>query len=380
MGNVSLIACQDYEKDHVQKAVDDAVELLGGWQRFIHPGMRVVVKANLIMKKNPENHATTHPSVIQAICKSIISLGAHPVIADSPGGPFIPAMLKNVYNGTGMTEAAQNSGAELNWDTSSEEVDFPEGLRLKHLIIAKYVLTADAVITVGKLKTHGMTGYTGAVKNLFGTIPGAVKTECHYQLPNVTDFSQILVDIANFVHPVLSFIDGIWGMEGSGPTQGDPRKIGALIAGDCPHSADIIGITLIGQNPMDICTIQRAAEMGIVTGKLSDVHLLGDPVESLIVKDFIPATEHSVRVLRQVLPPFIDNAVGKMLQAKPMVNKRKCMACGDCMRSCPPKAIKISNHYPLIDRSLCIHCFCCQELCPHGAMEIKRSPLIRIFR
>ena len=116
-----------------------------------------------------------------------------------------------------MKAAAEASGAELNYDCSVEEVFFEGGAQIKSFKVIKPLLSCDAVISVGKLKTHEMMTFTGAAKNLFGIVPGLTKTEYHYRMSSPEDFANMLVDIAEFARPVLSVIDAVWGMEGEGP-------------------------------------------------------------------------------------------------------------------------------------------------------------------
>ena len=127
------------------------------------------------MKKPPEAAVTTHPALVEALVNQIQALGAKTIIADSPGGPFTKAWLKGIYQETGMVKVAKRTGAELNWNFEQQEFSYPEGRILKHITLAKIVKEADVVISLAKLKTHGFTIYTGAVKNLFGTIPGLLK-------------------------------------------------------------------------------------------------------------------------------------------------------------------------------------------------------------
>lgn len=149
----------------------------------------------------------------------------------------------------------------------------------------------DAVISVAKLKTHGMTLYTGAVKNLFGVIPGMTKAEYHLRMNRVEDFTEALVDICQYVKPVLSIMDGVVGMEGDGPSAGTPRKIGAILASNSPYALDVVCASLVGISPERVPTIQRAMERGLCSYSLDDIKLLGDSFDELYIDDLkLPVT------------------------------------------------------------------------------------------
>jgi len=63
-----------------------------------------------------------------------------------------------------------------------------------------------------------MTVYSGAVKNMFGIIPGSYKSEYHLRFDDTRDFADLLIDIYSFSKPVLTVMDAVIGMEGYGPT------------------------------------------------------------------------------------------------------------------------------------------------------------------
>lgn len=101
------------------------------------------------------------------------------------------------------------------------------------------------------------------MKNLFGTIPGTVKVEYHYRMPELERFSAMLVDVCQYVNPAFTIMDAVWGMEGDGPSAGDPRHIGAILASRSPYALDFAAAGLILSDPTAICTIRRAMERGI---------------------------------------------------------------------------------------------------------------------
>ncbi|HYW83442.1 MAG TPA: DUF362 domain-containing protein, partial [Spirochaetia bacterium] len=167
-GGVSLARCGSYDFQEVKDSVRQSVELLGGMSAFVKPGERVLLKVNLLMKRKPEKATTTHPAVARALAELVREAGGRPIIGDSPGGYhfYTAATLRSVYETCGMTEAAREGGAELNWDTEIVEVPYQQGRRIKLVKTITPVLQADTIINVPKLKTHGMTVYSGAVKNL----------------------------------------------------------------------------------------------------------------------------------------------------------------------------------------------------------------------
>ena len=50
---------------------------------------------------------------------------------------------------------------------------------------------------------------SGAVKNLFGCIPGLRKPEMHCLKPNIDSFCDMLIDLSLAVKPTLSVMDAV---------------------------------------------------------------------------------------------------------------------------------------------------------------------------
>lgn len=375
----AVVSCDNYERSTVEAALEEGLAYVGGIEQYIRPGMRVLIKPNLVIAKKPETCATTHPSVVAAVARKVKAAGAEPIIGDSAGGPFNEAWMKHVYASSGMLDVERETGVPLNRDYSTVDRFNEKAELLKKVTLWKTLAEADAVITVGKLKSHGLTGYCGAVKNLFGSIPGTLKIEYHYRMEGLQEFSKMLVELCEYVNPVLSIIDGVWGMEGEGPTGGDPKKIGQLVVSDSPHAADVAGCALIGLKPEEMCTIKRAVEKGLITGRLEDIGL-NRPIEDLVVKDFKTLPIRDNRMLNRNMPKFVEVFLGPFFRPKPIFLHDKCVGCGICKNSCPAKAIVMREGRPYADMEKCIRCFCCQELCPKVAVKVKRPLFSRILK
>ena len=180
MKTVSLVRCDDYDFEHVQTAVRQAVDLLGGMRAFVKPGQRVLLKPNLLRAVPPEKVATTHPTIVAAVAKLVIEAGGHPILVESPGGPYTPGLLRASYRKTGMAWAAEVSGLELNENVKAIQAAHPEAKLLHRLDLLEPLTEADVVINLPKLKTHNLTTLTLSVKNLFGLVPGTIKISYHY--------------------------------------------------------------------------------------------------------------------------------------------------------------------------------------------------------
>lgn len=379
MKTVALTACHhyDYPYREVRRSIEEGIELMGGLSPHVLPGERILLKANLLMKKKPEEATTTHPVFMKALADIFLDYGCSVLIADSPGGPFNEAALRGVYKACGYEAAFADTPVVLNYDVSEKSV-YNEACKVgKTLTVIGVLDQVDKVISVSKLKTHGMMKFTGAVKNMFGTIPGLIKAEYHFKLPKADDFAEMLVDVCVNAKPVLSFMDGIVGMEGSGPSAGDPREIGAVLVSESPYHLDLVASGIVGIAPQEIPTMVASEGRGLVKLDGSDTQVVGQLPADFGIQSFKSPNIRSVELLDGMLPPFAKRWVNRMMTSRPVFSRELCIGCGECDRSCPPKAITMVERFPSVDLDKCIRCYCCQELCPKKAVDIHRPWLLK---
>ncbi|MFZ5351908.1 MAG: DUF362 domain-containing protein [Bacillota bacterium] len=372
MEKVYIARCNNYDIDNVKKSVYACMESFPELKKKLTKGARVLVKANLLMKKSPDEVTTTHPSVIEAIVRFVQDSGCKAIIGDSPGGPFTVKSLQAIYTATGMAEVAEKTGCELNYDITFSEVWDNNAKLLKSMKIINIAKQVDFIISAAKLKTHGMMTYTGAVKNLFGVVPGLTKAEYHFKMNNAENFAHHLIDICQHIKPAFSIIDGIDGMEGNGPSSGDRIHAGLVLGSTNPFALDTAAAHIIGMSTDAVPTIKAASERGVFSGKISDVDIMGAALQEINVKPFKLPHSADINFVRNRVPRFIEKAIVKALRPSPVFDLEKCVSCGDCKRSCPPDVIDMSSGKPVVDLSKCIRCFCCHELCPKKAVDIKR--------
>ena len=371
---IVMVKAQDYQP----QTIDRAVERL--WKELcIDPslfcGKKVLVKPNLLMRRRPEEATTTHPQVVRAVIEQIKR--AHPaqiVIADSPGGLYNPTQLRAIYTTCGMQQAADQTGAVLNFDTGSGAVAVQQGKLCSEFNLIDPVRQADVVVSVGKLKTHCMTGLSGGVKNLFGCIPGLQKPQLHYRFQNKNDFAGMLVDLCQTVAPVLTVMDAVESMEGNGPSGGTMRKTNCLIASQSPYCLDRFLCALIAMTPQQVPTVQSCIERGLCPQNDADLLILNPDALPCLIADFQHPRSTTIDFSGNV-PRFLQPAVRfcakHLLSPKPRIELDKCIGCGKCAESCPPHTIQIQNHKAHINYKQCIRCYCCHEMCPVRAIHIR---------
>ncbi len=373
---VSLTECPDYSRVNIEQALQNLLEPLGGLE-WVKPGMKIAIKANLVSCMKPEDCATTHPALLCALVKMIKSKGASAVIGDSPGGLYTSQYVNRIYEGTGM-RLAEKDGAVLNQNFEVKNAEFLEAKVLKSFTYTSWLDDCDAIINFCKLKTHGMMGMSAAAKNMFGVIPGIMKPEYHYRFPNLSDFSDMIIDLNEYFKPALCIVDAVFGMEGNGPTKGSPRHVGLLLASRSPHKLDLVCGDIIGLSKENVPTLTAAFRRGLIPEDAEKVKV-SKSYSGYKIKDY-----NNIAVKSSML--FDNNSklrkafLTGVLSSRPKLKKSECVGCGKCKNMCPAKAITINGKKKAeIDRSLCIRCFCCQEFCPVGAMKVYRTPVARIL-
>ncbi len=373
---VALVRCNSYLQEEVHQAVAKGLELLGGAAHFVKADERLVLKVNLLAGDVPEKCVTTHPAVFRAVAEQFLSAGAHLRYGDSPGFGSPGAAAKKA----GITQEAEALQLEEADFKEGREVFFEAGNQNKKFYIANAVLDSDGLISLPKMKTHGLERFTGAVKNQFGCVVGMRKGEFHVKLPDATDFARMLVDLNRFVKPRLYIMDGIVAMEGNGPRGGTPRPMNVLLFSTDPIALDATACRMIDLNPLFVPTTLIGAETGAGFFKEEDIELVGDALETFVCKDFNVERSPVKSVKKGRMNQFLNNR----LVAKPYIQEDKCNQCGTCVQCCPVegKAVNWLNgdktKAPVYDYSICIKCYCCQEMCPESAIYLKEPLIIKV--
>lgn len=337
-------------------------------------GKNVVLKPNLLAKREAEAGITTHPAFVTACAAYFTAAGAKVTVADSPGGVYTVSVLEGIYRVTGMEAACNATGAVPNKDTGFTAVRRTE-LSPHSFNILTPLANADLIVNLPRLKTHALCEISAAVKNMFGSIPGLQKAEQHARFPRRLDFADMLCDLCLITAPQISIIDGVLGMEGNGPAGGTLKKVGTVIASANPFAADLVAAYVMGYKPDEVGTLQCALRRGLCPSSLAELTLVGEN-PARFAGDFRRPDASAGGLLKQ-LPTLFGGRLQKLLEPRPAVDPSRCIGCGACAANCPVSTIKVENKKAHISPKACIKCYCCQEFCPVKAIKIKRFFLFR---
>lgn len=371
MSRVSIVKI---ENDDVEQAIRKAIELIGGLEKYINAFSEVLLKPNMFAsseKKEERDKIITDPRVLDALCKMLIELDKDVVIGDTCGRGTKRG-TRSVLETSGFLEVSAKYDRV---DARSLEKHGPiisdiNGKKLKKANISKDVIDSQAIINVPKMKTHKFTLYTGAIKNLFGTVCGADKTRIHSLGADIFGFSQCLVDLYAFEKSKikLNVMDAIIALEGMGPgVSGNAVEMNLILASDNAVALDAVAFSLMGHASKKILMLKYAAEQGLGPINLKDIDIIGEKIENHQRKFKLPKTSLLVKIPYQRFTsvPNIPEYVSG------------CTACKNCEHACPEKVIEITQnekgeYKPIIDFKGCISCFTCVEICPE-ACYIRRS-------
>jgi uncharacterized protein (DUF362 family) len=260
-----LAVARDGEPEQLLHAV---LGELGGIERFVFPGARVLLKPNVLTGRAPEYAVTTNPDLMAALVRMCIEAGAGEVTAlDRPTGA-----ARTAFEVSGIAQAVEGAGGRVKYltDRNFENTAIPHGRMLTQWPLVTDVFEADVFINIPIAKTHSMAKLTLAMKNLMG-IMGGTRGTIH------VDFDQKIVDLNTLVRPHLVILDAYRMLIRHGPTGGDLRDVRlekALVAGTNQASVDAYGATLFGLRPDDLGWLRKAGEQGLGEIEISNLAIV----------------------------------------------------------------------------------------------------------
>jgi len=353
---VAVEKCESYNKEEVRKAIENGLNNID----FKFKAKKVLIKPNLLSPSKPEEAITTHPVVLEELCKILKKKKCKIFIGDSSGTNTDKAL------GVCGIRKLEKYAEILNFE-KLEKKGIKISEKFNVVRIPKIIEEFDLIINVAKMKTHILTDATLAVKNLYGLIPGNAKQYYHRILRKRESFVDFIIDLALKIKPGLNIIDGVVGIEGNGPgASGQKTKAGVLIFGKNIFSIDLVAGKIMGFKEDEIIINKRALERGIVKKNIVVVGS-GKNIEK--------------KFKRPLATPFRFALFLNSIFPKPKIsfNINRCKKCGLCKKNCPVQAI-ILNPYPSCDNKKCINCFCCVEICPEKAVELKENFARRMIK
>jgi uncharacterized protein (DUF362 family) len=221
-------------------------------------GKRVLLKPNLVEPTRESPHLTTHPAVIVAAAEVFRRAGAAVIVGEGPGHVRDTQMA---LVESGVQEALDDQQlpfADLNYEEVAWLRNRGRTSDLGGFFFPRSVVEADLIVSLPKLKTHHWVGMTGALKNLYGVIPG-IKYGWPKNVLHHKGIPQTINDINASLPKTITIVDGIVGMEGDGPIMGSPKELGVILVGANPTAVDATIARIIGLQPKRISYLQLAA-------------------------------------------------------------------------------------------------------------------------
>ncbi len=378
MDKVSMVNCPDYNQGNVDKSIRDLLENI----HFNFPeNSTVLIKPNIMSQNRPEQATITHFSIIEGLCAVLKDKGCKIQIGDSISF-YQRGLTRKAFQTTRLDKVAEKYGAELiAFEEEHLIKNTDKSTFLKEIYFPARILEADMVISACKLKSHSLMRLSGAVKNMFGIMPGGYKQRLHTWTQSLFDLGDVFIDLFNIAGAKLCVMDAVTGLDGGPSAAGKPVKVGKILASVNPYALDAVACKMIGYEPSDIPILIRAGQRGLQKN-YSEIEIIENNKTTMIDKYPFPVVKFK-NIIKTPIAPVKDNKSVLVTETYvfPKVLKPEYENPGQCISVCPTGAIYQNDlHHLAIDRDKCINCYHCVFACEKGVIGFRSSIMNKLIR
>ncbi|MDP6933565.1 MAG: DUF362 domain-containing protein [Myxococcota bacterium] len=390
-GSVSIVEAWSLAEIHrgVQALLD----------RFQHR-LPTRLDARIVLKPNLNNDLValtgncTDLRVLAAVIESLQHRGYSDITLADGSNVGIDRRGIGVFRRLRVDRLAERYGVRL-VDLNGDEgrtVVLCNGARPR---IARTILDADCLISLPKVKTHTEAQLSCALKNWVGIVCGQDKRQMHL------DLCRNIFALSEVVRPTLVLVDGLVGMEGNGPGDGEPFRLGRLLACDDLYLNDLVVCRMVGLPWREVPYLQYAADAGYLDaeleGRVADQVEIVRPIKRAPPRSVLAelSEARSLTWLKQAVRPLVDlPGVSEKAYQLGIIQDvysrdddqvqaivRAPDGCGDC-RICEdfcPTGLKADEIGVRTEPEDCIGCLYCWWVCPKGVLDLD-GPLNHLQR
>ncbi len=384
--NENILAAECNNTREIKVAVDEILEQKTGLLPASKDDL-IFLKPNLNNDQNALMGNSTDLRLLVAVISALQKRGYNNITIGDGCNVGINRKGIDVFSRLKIDRVARKFGVQtldLN-NTQSREITLNGGAKAK---VAEICFKAALFINLPKIKTHAEAQLTICLKNLVGTLAGGLeKKKMHF------DLHANIIRLNEQVKPDLHIVDGLIAMEGNGPGDGHPRKVGLILGGEDPYLVDSFCARLTGFDIEELPSLKIVIKKGfihkndlkILSRQNAFLHLEKPPPRKLLT---IFLGHNIFMKLRDIVRPAFDNSIVTRLlywfgiiqdvyiQDNPKINKiilekERCNNCGVCLDYCPMGLGITAFEFNFSRHDGCIACLYCFCVCPENAVELK---------
>jgi sugar phosphate isomerase/epimerase/uncharacterized protein (DUF362 family) len=253
----------------IERAVSEGIALLGGIERFVRPGARVVIKVNMFTRNTPESAKITHPAVVLQVARLCRAVGAQVAVVER--------LPHYGYDFRGYEQIAEVAELIALEDVPHRHRALPGACSLTCQVPWPTLLDeCDVFINIPGLRTHALPKFSNGMKNLMGLLPDQATRLIHE-----FGLDGSICDMNAYRPSDLVITEAVYTLEGNFPSEGSPVRTDTITVADNVVAADLLGARLLGIDPAEVFYLQEAIERGLGPASLEEVEILGQELETL---------------------------------------------------------------------------------------------------